>query len=322
MHSARRSPVAAWTLYTAIGAIGTVALVLIACDGARRAGDDSPKPPRDAAALAQATTDATATGGDSGGSDGGPRELRRDVFPDLSTAFAEILRDNPRVVGIGELHLRTDKTGPTMSALARFTAEVMPALGPKVSDLVIETWVVDPTCKTGGAATQRVESAMKRPESTKGEIGGLIGIIRQNGIKAHVMRLTCDDLTAVAPPTGVDAEKLLGIVTRELGRIAKSAVRYREEHAEVRPLIVVYGGALHNDLYPFESTAHWSYAKGVDEATAGRFVEVDLYLPELIEGQPLYESEDWYPLVARTPPGKVLLVERAPHSWIAVLPRS
>jgi hypothetical protein len=318
----RRSPVAAWTLYAAIGAVGTLAIVTIACDGTRRgSGEPAPAPAiaADAAPAGASAHDAAPRDpGDTGASDHG----RHVVHPNLKAAFDEILGDRPRVLGIGELHLRTDRTGPTTSALARFTAEVMPSIGPQVSDLVIETWVVDPACKTGGAATQRVEAAMKRPESTKSEIGGLIGIIKQNGIKAHVMRLSCDDLATVAPPSGVEAEKLLDVVTRELGRVARSAVRYRDEHAEARPLIVVYGGALHNDLHPFETTAQWSYAGAVDEATGGRFVEVDLYLPELIEGQALYESEDWYPLVAKTPPGKVLLVQRAPHSWLAVLPRS
>jgi hypothetical protein len=317
MTAVRGSPVAAWTLYGAIGAIGTLAIVTIACDGAKRASDD---PPPKASAKATATAAPDAAPSVAGDTDA--MGLPHSVHDDLGGAFEHLLRDKPRVIGVGELHLRTDKAGPTMSALARFTNEAMPTLGTRVSDLVIETWIVDPTCKTGAAATQRVEGAMKRPESTKSEIGSLVGIIKQNGIKAHVMRLTCDDLSAVAPASGVDAEKLLDIVTRELGRVTRSAVRYRDEHAEPRPFIVVFGGALHNDLYPFESTRQWSYAKGVDEATSGRFIEVDLYLPELVEGQALYESEDWYPLVAKAPPGKVLLVERAPHSWLAILPRS
>jgi hypothetical protein len=310
-------------MYGAIGMIGTLALVIIACDGAKRAGDDGPpvakavkkktKPPVTPEQVAELAANAAAMDAATVSS----------VHDDLGKAFERVMRDKPRVLGVGELHLRTDVVGPAHSALATFTAQVMPVLGPQVSDLVIETWVVDPACKTGGAATQRVESAMKRPESTKGEIGGLIGIIKQNGIKAHVMRLNCEDLAAVAPAGGeVDAEKLLGVVTRELGRVARSAVRYREDHAEPRPLIVVYGGALHNDLYPYKTTKQWSYAESVDDETGGRFVEVDLYLPELIEGQALYEGEAWYPLVAKTPPGKVLLVERAPHSWLMVLPRS
>ncbi|HUQ08608.1 MAG TPA: hypothetical protein VM261_39220 [Kofleriaceae bacterium] len=320
MTAVRGSPVAAWTLYTAIGALGTLAIVTIACDGKKRANDAPPPPKPNASAKVTATPSPDAAPSVAGDTDA--MALPHSVHDDLGGAFEYLLRDQPRVLGVGELHLRTDKAGPTVSALARFTNEAMPKLGTRVSDLVIETWLVDPTCKTGMEATQRVEGAMKRPESTKSEIGALVGIIKQNGIKAHVMRLTCDDLNTVAPAAGVDAEKLLDVVTRELGRVTRSAVRYRDEHAEARPLIVVFGGALHNDLYPFDSTKQWSYAKGVDEATSGHFVEVDLYLPELVEGQALYEAEDWYPLVAKAPPGKVLLVERAPHSWLAILPRS
>jgi hypothetical protein len=314
MTAVRGSPVAAWTLYTAIGALGSLAIVLIAC------GDKAPR--KDEPPAASKTTEAPADAARSAAGETDAFALPHSVHDDLGGAFAHLLRDKPRVLGVGELHLRTDKAGPSVSALARFTNEAMPRLGTTVSDLVIETWLVDPACKTGQEATQRVEGAMKRPESTKSEIGALVGVIKQNGIKAHVMRLSCEDLSNVAPPSGVDAEKLLDVVTRELDRVTRSAVRYRDEHAEPRPLIVVFGGALHNDLYPFDSTKQWSYARSVDQATSGRFVEVDLYLPELIEGQALYEAEDWYPLVAKAPPGKVLLVERAPHSWLAILPRS
>jgi hypothetical protein len=314
MSRVRRSPVAAWAAYGAIGTIGTLALVLIACDGVKKANDDRPK-----LSVKQQVVRPVAPPTDDASEAVAPPSYS--VHADLGAAFAHILRDRPRVLGVGELHVRTDK-GPMQSALSRFSAEAMPALGAQVSDLVIETWIVDPACKTAGAATQRVETAMKRPESTRSEIGGLIGIIKQNGIKAHVMRLTCDDLAAVAPPSGVDAALLLDVVTRELGRVSRSALRYRDERAESRPLIVVYGGALHNDLYPYKSTAQWSYAPALDEATGGRFVEVDLYLPELVEGHALYEDEAWYPLLARAPHDKNMLIESATHSWLAILPRA
>jgi hypothetical protein len=261
-----------------------------------------------------------ARGGDGGGGgDGGPPAYQ--LYPDLGATFAAILRDRPRVIGIGELHVRTDRPAPAVSALARFSSEVLPALGDRVSDVVVETWTVDPSCQRGQAATRQIESTMKRPPAVKNEIGALFGVTRERAITAHVMRMQCDDLAALAGAQGVDAERLLGLVTRELDRVTRSALRYRDEHHEARPLIMVYGGALHNDLYPFESTKQWSYALAVDEATGGRFVEVDLYAPELVDGDPLYEREPWYPLVARADRG-VMLIERSPRSYLAILPRS
>lgn len=309
----RASPIAAWILYALIGMCGAGTLVLVACDGEAHP-DHTPAPPpraKKSAARPAPTVDA--------GAPAPPPAY--ELYPDLGAALQAVTRDHPRVIGIGELHSRTDRPAPTVSALARLSSEVLPAIGDRVSDLVIETWTVDPTCQKGVAASHQIESNMKRPASTKSEIGALFGVTRERSITAHVMRLTCDDLAALANDAGVDAERLLTLVTRELDRITRSAVRYRDEHHESRPLILVYGGALHNDLYPFESTKAWSYALAVDAATGGRYVEVDLYAPELVEGNPLYEHERWYPLLQQDTHG-VMLIERAPRSYLAILPRS
>lgn len=316
----RASPLAAWLLYLAIGVGGASALVMVACDGDAHPRDDvpmaKPKPKPKVAAPAAAPH---------------PMAERLDapepippyqLYPDLGAALLALTRAQPRVIGIGELHVRTDRPGPSVSALARFSAEVLPAIGDKVSDVVVETWTVDPTCQQAAAGTKKIESNMKRPVTTKSEIGALFGVARSRSITAHVMRLTCDDLGSFAGDSALDAEKLLGLVTRELDRVTRSAVRYRDEHHESRPIILVYGGALHNDLYPFQSTKQWSYGVGVDDATGGRYLELDVFAPELVEHEPMYEQEPWYPLVAKADGRGVMLIERAPRSYLALLPRS
>ncbi len=324
-----RSPLTAWAAYVMIGALGSLGVggLLAACDGAapaEPAGQRMPGAPGSSGATG--ATDAAPAGARDADVRAGPRT---GVYADLGGAFTAILQAQPRVLGVGELHLRTDRGATLVSALARFSAEGLPAIATQTSDLVLETWVVDPACKVGAAATARVESAMRRPASTKSELGALFGLTKASSIKAHVMRLACADLAAVAPertpdggPGEVDAERLLDIVTRELARITGSAIRYRDERQEARPLIVVYGGALHNDLYPYQSTARWSFAKEVDRAAGGRYVEVDLFVPELIEGNPLYQREPWYPAAQQAPADKVLLIERAPRSYVVILPRS
>lgn len=303
-------PLVAWTLYAAIGLFATLGLVLVACDGRDHPSDTRleirvPKLPK--AKKANPPDDFI------------PRHT---VYPDVASAAVAILVDQPRVIGIGEIHERTDRDGGGKPALVRLAGELLPALASRTSDLVIETWMVDPACKTGVAQSHQVETAMRRPTSTKTQISSLFGVTKANSITAHVMRLTCADLDAVANQAGVEAEQLLAIVTRELDRVTRSAVRYRDEHQETRPLVLVYGGALHNDLYPYKSTRQWSYALSVDTAVGGRYVELDLYAPEQVEGNPLYEGEDWYPLVAKTAADRVVLVERAPHSYLMLLPRS
>lgn len=304
-------PVVAWLVYAAVGLVGTVALVLVACDGRAHPKDGYPlsmklpKPPRakKPAGLEGFTP-------------------RHTIHADLASAARAVLAERPRVIGIGEIHERTDRVAGSTPALVRFATELLPAFAAQTSDLVIETWMVDPACKTGVARSRQVESAMKRPASTGSHINSLFGITKANSITAHVMRMTCEDLDAVAGTAGVQAERLLGIVTRELERVTRSAVRFRDERQETRPIVLVYGGALHNDLYPYKTTRQWSYALGVDHATGGKFVELDLYAPEQVEANPMYEGESWYPLLAKTAIDHVVLVERAPHSYLALLPRS
>lgn len=292
--------------------VGLALAVTVACSSGKRARDDD-------APAATMPTDAAAPSDAGAPTDGFvPRHTRH---ADLGAAIAKVLADKPRVLGIGEIHERTDRASTNTPTLVRFAREALPVLAPQTSDLVIETWTLEPGCKSGVSNSRKIESTMKRPASTTSQITSLFGIASANSIKAHVMRLTCADLEASVTPDGVDPVRLLDLVTRELGRIARSAVRYRDEHQETRPLVVVYGGALHNDLYPPRSTREWSYALDVDDAVGGRYVELDLYRPEQVEEVELYRTEPWYPLLAATGPDHVVLVERAPHAYLVLLPR-
>src|SRR5262249_13100155 len=159
-------------------------------------------------------------------------------------------------------------------------------IGDKLSDLVIETWIVDPGCgKAATEATAKVTTTMKRPEATKSEIAVLADAARGAQIQPHAMRVTCADYARIAPPRKeVDAVAMLELTTKELGRIATEAVLHRDKDPAHRPWIAVYGGALHNDRFPDKATADWSYAAKVDGVTHDHFVEIDLIVPEFAEG--------------------------------------
>src|SRR5689334_5048967 len=87
----------------------------------------------------------------------------------LAEALRATIPDDARGIGFGELHARVDRA-QVRSALAAFT-EALPAFGERVSDLIVETWIVDPRCgKKAVTATQKLETEVKRPETTKSEI--------------------------------------------------------------------------------------------------------------------------------------------------------
>jgi hypothetical protein len=240
-------------------------------------------------------------------------------YPDLGAAVRDLIPPDARVIGFGELHVRTD--GPAVpSALAHFTTEVLPAIGAQLSDLVVETWIVDPRCgKRAEQATARVATTMRRPAETRSEIGDLAQEARAQGIQPHAMHVACDDYARIAPEgKNVDVEAMLGLTTRELGRIASEAVRHRDAEHPHRPWIAVYGGALHNDRFPATGVEEWSYAAQVDAATGGHFVEIDLIVPELALADPASRREPWFALV-RAADDRVHAWRRGERSFVVVL---
>ena len=244
------------------------------------------------------------------------------AYADLGAALIAIIPADARVVGIGELHARTDLAA-VRSSLAAFT-QALPAIGDRISDLVLETWITAPACGTAAVqATARVESTVKRPEATKSEIADLAAAARAAGIQSHAMTLTCADYAVIAPPDhDIDAAQLLTVTTRELTRIATSAVRHRDREASHRPWIAVYGGALHNDRFPDDAVAEWSYAAEIDRVTGDHFVEIDIIVPALAEADPAAKRQPWFPLTRapRDPRAPVLVWPRGERSFVVVLP--
>ncbi|HET7505319.1 MAG TPA: hypothetical protein VFK02_30075 [Kofleriaceae bacterium] len=246
------------------------------------------------------------------------------AYPDLGAALVATVPADARVVGFGELHARTDRP-VTTSSLARFT-RALPAIAARISDLVLETWRIDPACgNTAVQTTTRLETVMKRPETTKSEIAQLVDAARAAHIQPHAMTLTCADYAAIGPAGGdVDPTAMLTLTTRELTRIATSAVRHRDREPRHRPWIALYGGALHNDRFPDPGVAEWSYAAAVDLAAGGRFVEIDLIVPELAADDRVMQREPWFPLVGapRDPARPVVVWTRGERSFVVILPPS
>ncbi len=281
-----------------------VLIAALACACHKEA--EPPKPPP-AAHVAAAPVDASVL-------------PAHETYKDLAAALTAIIPADARVIGFGELHQRTDRA-QVKSSLAAFTA-ALPAIADKLSDLVIETWLVDPKCgKPAVAATAKVETTVKRPEATKSEIALLAEAARAAKIQPHAMTLTCTDYVAIAPANhDVDPVAVLTLTTRELKRIATSAVTHRDKEPDHRPWIAVYGGALHNDRFPDAGVAEWSYAAEVDRVTNNHFVEVDIIVPELAEGDPAQQNQPWYPLVAGN--HDVTVWKRGERSFVVLLPRS
>jgi len=245
-----------------------------------------------------------------------------DSYESLAAALTAVIPADARVLGFGELHQRTDRA-QIKSTLSRFTEDALPALASKLSDLILETWIIDKGC--GSAATEasaKVQTTMHRPEATQTDIGDLANAARKAQIQPHAMRVTCDDYARIAPPgKPIDTPAMLDLETRELGRIASEAVVHRDKEPNHRPWIAVYGGALHNDRFPTPGVEGWSYAAKVDAATQEHYVEIDLIAPELALPDEVIQKQPWFGLVQHAD-AKFHVYKRGERSFVIVLPKA
>jgi len=289
-----------------------LALVLAACGKSAAPAKDPPTPPPPPPTVA-ATPDAAPPVD-------APPQPPPGQYATLADALAKVIPADARVIGFGELHARVDRA-QVKSALSHFTA-ALPSFGDKISDLVVETFIVDPKCgQSAQTATKQMETEVKRPEATKSEIQLLADAARAAKIQPHAMTLSCADYKVLVPKGQVDPLAMLTITTRELKRIALSGVAHRDKEGNPRPWIALYGGALHNDLQPDPAIKEWSYAAAVDTATKGRFVEIDLIVPELAAPDPNSQKQPWFDLV-KNAGDWIQIFKRTDHSFVVVLAKT
>lgn len=227
-------------------------------------------------------------------------------------AIALILAENPEplVYAIGEYHQTRNAIAST-SPLARFTREIIGLLEPRADHLVVEAWL-DASC--WGNTRDQVIAATQRSEVTQMEVLRLIDRSKRLHLQTHTLPLTCIEYDAVVDASGhVDFLLLLELVTEKLAETTRGLL------AKDRA-VIVYGGALHNDLYPRWPLDSLSYAKPLAHELGGQVLEIDLVVPEVVASMDMIRAEPWFPLLGRASPRRVLIWQRAPASYVVILP--
>ena len=255
-------------------------------------------------------------------------ELTHRQFLTAGEALQALLKEHrPRVLGLGEFH-QNKATVKVRSATRRFSESMVPVLGRHASDLVVETWITEGKCgKQEKRVVKNVEKTTQRPQTTESEIITMLRRAKGLGIQPHILKAGCKDYKKIMGADGkVDYVQLLGFITRALRQKTESILEARANTKPGRPalqkreLVVIYGGALHNDLFPYEDLKSFSFAAQLKQRTGGRYLELDLYVPEYVAGDETLSKERWYPLFERlASPQKVLLIRRGEGSYILVL---
>jgi hypothetical protein len=238
-------------------------------------------------------------------------------------AFAFVLERKPRVVAIGEAHA-LEGTAGVPSATARFTSELLPMLEGKASSLVVELLLPDPNCERDATEVRREQKVVTEEQAgtNQNEFVELGHRARALGIEPFPLRPTCERLAKIAsagPDTVIEMLLAITELTTELVRrlVARDAASGGDS------MVVAYGGAMHNDLRPRPERASFSFGPSLNEHVRGRYVELDLIVPEYIKDTESWRSLPWYAAYDSERHGAhTVLFSTGPQSFVLVFPRT
>jgi hypothetical protein len=282
-----------------------------ACNGAAPVSDPA-SPAASTAAAASSAKASTSTGASAAASVGASASpsaspsagassdpcggLPCKELDDPAAAMDVLLAEKPLFLAIGETHAQKGTEG-VASTTARFTESLLPKLEKKASSLVLELWVADGKCgkeKEAHVEKQQKEVTKNQAESNQNEFVTLGEKAKALGVVPFILRPTCDEYDKIQKAGDDAVFEMLSMITRNM---KSRAEKLFDESQKKSPdlMVVTYGGAMHNDVAPREGREQWSYAKDLSERAKGRYVELDLIVPEYVKDTDAWKSQPWYP---------------------------
>jgi hypothetical protein len=244
-------------------------------------------------------------------------------FATAALALEEVLATPAQVVAFGEFH-QTTATTKIPSSLLRFTDELLPLVAKLATDLVVETWVADGGCgKQESKVVEEVQTTTERPPETENEIVTLLKRAKAAGIAPHILSMSCKDYRQVTGKDGeTDFAKMLTLTRERLqGEVGRWLAAPPTAASTRARKVAVYGGALHNDLYPAPGDRPFAFGRALFAKAKGQYLEVDLFVPEYILNDKRMVAEPWFAgFKSGIKAGDALLIRRGPRSYIIVFP--
>jgi hypothetical protein len=219
----------------------------------------------------------------------------------------------PTIIAFGEAHAPQSYAGK--STVARFTESLLPSVASRARFLLVELLAPPQAgCEPARAQAEQQSAAITAGQhaENQNEYVRLGHEARKWGVVPDILRATCDDLRAIAAPDG-------GVLAymETIARLARHELRVRwDQTNKERPLVLSYGGALHNDAVPRAERASWSFGPALLEETQGHYLEIDLIVPALIADSETWRAFPWYDAyqAAEHKPGETLVIPWGEHS--------
>jgi hypothetical protein len=242
------------------------------------------------------------------------------AFETPRLAFEHALADSPRVVAVGEAHAQK-AVGGVESATRRFARDLLPALAPRVTGVVLEILAPDRRCEAHEeeAVAERTKPVTEpQRETNQAEFLALGFEAKKLGMRVEPLVPTCEELKGVLAAKN-DVGALLELIANVTVRETFDFLDHQKpEHA-----ILIYGGLLHNDVTPRPGHEAWSFGPRVEEHAAGSYVEIDLIVPELVQNEAPWTGLPWFSRYDATRGGSdTVLLRTGPSSFVLIFPRN
>lgn len=241
-------------------------------------------------------------------------------FPSAEAAFAYVLAEQPRVLAVGEAHAQA--AGPrAASSTKRFMDQLLPKLAPRASDLVIELWVGSGACGKVEQQVQKQQSEVTAPQAAtnQNEFLELGHRAKALGIFPRALVPSCEQYQKIAGAGAGDIAEMLTMIKS----VTEQDVRQLLQKRAPDRLVVAYGGAMHNDVVPRPGREDFSFGPALAEATAGKYVELDLVIPEQIRPTEAWQNQPWYAAYSAEKAGSgCYLYSWAPHAYALLFPKA
>jgi hypothetical protein len=248
------------------------------------------------------------------------------AFETPEAAFDHVLRRSPRVLAIGEAHAQ--KGASVESGAKRFTERLLPRLSGKASDLVIEVWVATGKCGKveQKVARQQAPVTENQASTNQDEFLAMGHRAKALGIEPHALVPSCDEYAQIAGAGAADVDRMLRMIAERTARDVSALLDRRAARTPAGargPMIVAYGGALHNDRVPRTGREHWAFGPALHAKTAGAYVELDLIVPEFVKDSDSWRAFAWFDAYRRSTNARgAVLYETSENAFTLIFPRA
>jgi hypothetical protein len=217
-------------------------------------------------------------------------------FDTPQAAFEAAIAGAPLVVAIGEAHAQKGAHVP--SSARRFKETLLPVLKGRASDLLVELMNPPSGCLAQAAAVKQQQEVVTSHQAAtdQNEYVAMGEAARAAGIVPDLLRPTCADMDSIRDAGDDAIDVSLATIARLTGnKVIELVDRDQRSDADAGKMVVTYGGSIHHDRLPSKDRESWAFGPRVDARVAGRYVELDLYVPEFIDESDSWRKMPWYP---------------------------